>query len=298
MRVFIILLFTMIFFYGCKIEGGPDYKDDLSDYEVKKIVREVLSSQHSVNGAGLVTSDGINNLAKYKDQRDLYYNRYGCQNSGYASITFSEGDFSLTFSADDSFSVNYHNCSFTPYYYDQTKLNGLIDITLHQDLYDYQNRLLDFSVNYTNIYLYTSFGQIYLDGDMGVLYDFDYFAQLLTVRFISNHLTIENSGFGEKNIFSNVVLDFTMNTESYLYSYKYSGGLYNDYLGYLTFSTPVTLIGYKDKNPYGGKFKIMNEYMSITVIPLDDYYVDIIVQNRYSYIRNRTIHTTWINLGL
>ncbi len=297
MRSFVMFLFTLITFYGCKIDGRLDYKNDLSDYEAKKIVREVLLSQHSISSAGLITSDGLNNLAKNRT-RELYSDRYSCQNSGYAAITLSEGDFSLTFSTDESFSINYYDCAFTPYYYDQTKLNGLINVTFHQDLYDYQDRLLDFSVSYVNTYLYSSFGKIYIDGDMGVRYDYNYYAQLLNVIFLSNHLLIETDNFIEKNIFSNIVLDFTMNTNNYIYSYKYSGTLYNSYLGNLTFTTPVTLVGYKDKNPYSGNFKISNDYMSIVVMPLDDYYVDIIIQNRYEYNQNRTIHTTWINLGL
>ncbi len=292
MRDFIIFFFTLSIFYGCTINSNLDYARNISDFEVKKIVKEVLSSQNTIGAAGLITSDGLSEIAKWNKTRDFFNDRYTLQNDGYASITLNEDDFSLTFSANESLNINYYDCAFKPYYYDQTRLNGIVDITLNHDLYDYQNRLLDFSVRYLNTYLYTDFGEIRINGSMGVRYDYDHYQNLLSVLFLTNTLSIES------DTFTNISLDFTMNTDSYIYDYKYSGTLYNEYLGNLTFFTPVNLVGYKDKNPYSGRFKILNDYIDILVIVLDDYYVDIIVREKNDAFKRRTIHTTWINLGL
>jgi hypothetical protein len=38
--------------------------------------------------------------------------------------------------------------------------------------------------------------------------------------------------------------------------------------------------------------------MTLRILPVDDYYVDIVVRNSCDTYQNRTIHTTWLNIGL
>jgi len=298
MRALGILLLTLLMLGGCVIQDDAlDYRNDLTDYEIKKIVKEVLVSQNSINRAGIITSDGLQNIQTRTRSRD-YYDRYSCQNNGYATIRFFDGDFSLTFSSGDHFGIDYEDCAFSPFYDDSNRINGSILLDINQNMQDYQNTLLDFGVSYIHTYFDTEFGKLYIDGDLGVHYDHHRYDNGLNITFTTNHLTIENNRFYEKEIFNNVVLDFFMDTYTLDYHYNYSGTLYSNYLGRLSFSTIDTMYGYKDQNPYKGEFKITNEHISLLVLPQDDYYVDIVVKNHYQPYENHTIHTTWINIGL
>ena len=293
----ILFLVTLFIFAGCIIQDDTlDYRNNLSDHEVKKIVREVLISQNSIGHAGLITSDGLDNLLQNRNR--YLHERYECSDGGYASLTFGDDTFSFTITTGTLFELEYSNCYETPLYYDRSGIDGSIEIIYHQNSEDYHTKLLDFSVHYLRTYLYTRLGEIYIDGEVGVHYDEDYDRHQLSVILSSSNLRIEERNTYENTIFNNIVLDFQIDTYSYIYNYNYSGTLYNSYLGTLSFTTIVPMRGYREKNPYSGRFKISNNHMSLTVIPQDDYYVDILVENHYYNNRNRVIHTTWINIGL
>lgn len=299
MRALSILLLTLLMLGGCVIQvDSLDYQNNVSDYEIKKIVKEVLSSQNDINRAGIITSDGLQNLQRTHQSRDYFSNRYTCQDNGYATIRFEGSDFSLTFSSGDSFGIEYSDCSFIAPYYDENRINGTISFDIYQNMQDYQSTLLNFNVNYADTHFYTNNSDIYFDGSLGVHYDFDNPTENLNITFSTNYLSIENNHFYQKDTFNDVVLDFHLDTLTLQYRYNYSGSLYNSYLGRLSFSTIEPMQGYKDHNPSSGIFKITNKYIQILVIPQDDYYVDLIVKNRYQPYQNHTIHTTWINIGL
>ncbi len=299
MKAFSILLLTLFMLGGCVIQvDSLNYQNNISDYEVKKIVKEVLSSQNSINRAGIITSDGLQNLQRSRKSRDYFSNRYNCQNNGYATIHFEGSDFSLTFSSGDSFGIEYNDCTFEVPYFNSNRINGDISFDIFENIQDYQNTLLNFNVTYTDTHFNTNNTDIYFDGSLGVHYDLDNATQSLNITFSTNYLSIENSNFYQKDIFNDVVLDFHLDTVTLKYYYNYSGSLYNSYLGRLSFSTIEPMIGYKEYNPSSGIFKITNDYLQILVIPQDDYYVDIVVKNHNQPYQNHTIHTTWINIGL
>ena len=288
---------VLTLFAGCIIvDDSLDYRNNLSDYEVKKIVRKVLLSQNSINRAGVVTSDG---LEKIITSRSRYlHDRVPCNDGGYVTFTLSDGTVSLTLSTGDLLHIEYDDCSYTPLYYDQSRLNGSIDIHYNQNIEDYRRKLLDFTIDYYNTWLYSRYGTLRIDGTMGVHYDEDYERHELKLIFSSNRLVIDNRDRYDQDIFSNIVLHYTIDTTSTAYAYEYSGTLYNSYLGRLTFTTRDTMEGYGDQNPRRGRFEISNAHVTLTVIPIDNYYVDIDVENHYYVSQNRTIHTTWINIGL
>lgn len=287
----------LVLFAGCIIiDDSLDYRNDLSDYEVKKIVRTVLASQNTINRAGLVTSDGLGKIAR---QKSRYLNtNLSCDDGGYIAFSWQTGDFSATFITDSPLRLQYHECLYAPYYYDPYKVNGEIEIITHQFVDDYRNKLLDLTLHYYDTYLYTGSATIYLEGNIGVHYDYDYGSDYLAMVLTAPDFTIKNSSGYEKESFSNVVLNFQLDTLSQRYSYDYSGTLYNSYLGRLSFTTLEHMQGEGNRNPCAGRFKISNDDMSVIVVPYDDYYVDIYVDNRYHPSRNRRIHTTWINIGL
>ncbi len=299
-KAVLISLFVsvLIFFAGCIIVSDRlDYRHDLSDYEVKKIVRKVLLSQHTINRAGIITSDDLEKLIETRSLR-AYYERLECDEGGYLTFTLSDGTFSLTLSPGIPYYFTYYDCRYAPLYFAPNRLNGAVEITYHQDIEDRYGKLLDFSIDYRDTYLETDTAAVRIAGRLGVHYDESYREHILSLIFSSTRLEIENSDYYHRDIFNNIVLDYTIDTQSYHYRYSYSGTLDNTYLGRLTFTTLIPMEGYGAHNPYYGRFKISNAHMDLLVIPRDDYYVDIVVENHYDTIQNHTIHTTWINIGL
>ena len=292
-----VIVFALTLFAGCIIiDDSLDYRHDLSDYKVKKIVRKVLLSQNSINRAGVVTSDGLDQIITNRSR--YLHDRVACNGGGYVTFTLSDGTVSLTLSAGDLLHIEYDDCSYTPLYYDQSRLDGSIDIQYNQNIEDYRTKLLDFTINYYDTYLYSHYGTLRIDGEVGVHYNEDYTLHELKLIFSSNRLVIDNRDRYDEDLFTNIVLNYTIETDTTAYAYEYSGTLDNDYFGRLTFTTRETMEGYGNKNPQRGRFEISNAHMTLTVIPINDYYVDIDVDNHYYASRNRTIHTTWINIGL
>ena len=241
--IFSAIVSVLVLFAGCIIiDDSLDYRNDLSDYEVKKIVREVLLSQNSINRAGVITSDGLERLvtrhSRYLDDR------MACSEGGYITFKLTDGSFSLTLTTDDLLHIEYHDCLYTPLYYDQSRLNGSIELRYNQDTEDAYGKLLDFSIHYFDTNLYTRYGSIRIDGELGVHYDESYRSGELELIFSANRLVIENRTRYEKDIFTNIVLHYTIDTDTYAYAYRYSGTLYNTYLGRLTFTTLDDMRGY------------------------------------------------------
>ncbi|RUM64506.1 MAG: hypothetical protein DSZ05_07455 [Sulfurospirillum sp.] len=288
---------VLVLFAGCIIiDDSLDYRSDLSDYEVKKIVRKVLVSQNSINRAGLVTSDGLEKLIT---NRSRYYdNRISCTEGGYITFTLSGGDLSVSFTTDTLLHIVYDDCRYRPFYYEQSRLNGSLDIRYNQRHEDARGKLLDFTIRYFDTSLYTKEGSVRINGEMGVHYDEAYWQHQLALVFSSNRLEIANRDYYERDIFTNIVLEYGIDTRTYHYTYHYSGTLYNSYLGTLSFTTLDAMQGYSNQNPQKGRFKISNAHVTLRVVPIDDYYVDIIVEGHDYTGQNRTIHTTWINIGL
>jgi hypothetical protein len=288
----------LILFAGCIItDDSLDYRNDLSDHEVKKIVRTVLLSQNSINRAGLITSDGLENLVR-RNSRYYNDNRLECSDGGYLTFTLFDDNFAITLETETPLHIDYYECLYAPLYYDASRLDGGMNIIYHQHTEDSYEKLLDFSIEYLDTYLYSSGTTIRIDGKLGVHYDEDYLRHQLALVFSANRLEIENRTYYDKDIFTNIVLEYHIDTNTYAYRYSYSGTLYNSYFGRLTFSTLTPMEGYGNHNPRIGRFKISNAHINLLVIPQDDYYVDIIVENHYYPSRNHTIHTTWLNIGL
>ena len=292
---YLLLLALFIGFGGCVIVSDSlDYRNDLSDYEAKKIVRKVFISQQTISRAALISNETLGSFIEY----DGYSaNRYNCSDSGYITLQLDDDGFSLNISSGDILNLNFYECAYEIPWYSQSRINGPVAITYHQYMHDYQSHISDFTIEFNHTALQALYGLERIDGILGVHLDQDYQRDILRLTLSSNHLVVENSSW-EKQIFNNIVLDFTMDTYTNRYSYSYSGTLYSDYLGRLTFSTLIPLEGYGAHNPSRGSFKISNEHVSLTVIPVDDYYVDIRLENHFYPTKNRIIHTTWINIGL
>ncbi len=291
----LIVLWAFFLFGGCVIvDGSLDYRNNLSDYEAKKIVRKLFLSQESFIQAALLNSSGFSTILQ--TSYNPYETRYSCLESGYFTLRISS-DLTSVPEGTDPLYLDYSECTYDTYLYPQSRLSGSVIFTYYQNMQDRYNKLLDFRVTYTHTYLYTSYGTRYLDGSVGIHYDEDYTRQLLRLTLSSSQLIIAESGYRDDR-YENVVLDFTLDTHTGHYTYSYSGTLYNTYLGRLTYSTLAAMEGNNNGYPSYGEIKITNAHMSLIVRPLDDYYVDIEVRNHYYPGQNRIIHTTWINIGL
>ncbi len=291
----LVILFTLLLLHGCVfVTESLDYRNDLSDYEVKKIVKTVFLSQHALADAALLATDGYTTVTSERYPAE----RYACQEGGYIRFEIDQNGYALTFETGDLIRLAYDDCIYTTYYDDRSHLSGPIDITWYQDMADSANRLIELDIAYHNTWLKNRYTTLYLNGRIGVHYDEDYSRERLELVLSSDELRIQRSDFSGDDTYENIVLDFSMDTYSYAYRYSYHGTLFNSYLGRLTFTTLSPMRGYRDKNPFDGEFKITNAHMTLRVIPIDDYYVDIVVQNHYDSYENRTIHTTWMNIGL
>jgi hypothetical protein len=282
-------------FGGCVIVNDTlDYRNDLSDYEAKKIVKKVLISQQTISKAALINNESLELFSAY----DGYAaNRYDCSENGYISLQLDGDGFAVNISTGDILNLNYYECTYATPWYSQSRINGPVAITYHQYMHDYQALVSDFTLTFNHTAIQSVYGLERIDGVLGVHLDQDYRRKQLQLTLSANHLVVENSNW-ERQTFNNIVLDFTMDTYNNRYRYSYSGTLYSDYLGTLTFSTLLPMEGYGDHNPAYGSFKISNEHVTLTVKPVDDYYVDIILDNHFYPTKNRIIRTTWINIGL
>lgn len=297
----LILLWGLLFLDGCVIVEEPlDYRHGISDYEAKRIVRKVFLSQHSLADASLLTSVSFGSLLDDYAQihYDPYANRYGCDDRGYFTLQLGSDGLQLTIDSGDLLEIEYQTCQTELYSGFAPQLNGPVAITYHQNRLDRYSRMLDFTVTYHDALLTTLFGAYYLEGSIGVHYDEDMQRGMLALVLSSNRFQLYGDRYTQRDRFDNVVLDFTMDTISQRYRYNYSGTLYNSYLGRLTFSTFLPLEGIGDQNPATGELKIGNAQMRLIVTPLDDYYVDIQLISNSDPRENRTIHTTWLNIGL
>ena len=293
----IILAMLLFLTQGCRfVAESLDYQNGLSDYEAGKIVRTVLLSQHTIADAALLSASGYRRMGP---SSDLYPNeRYSCQDGGYIRFTFDEDGYSLTFESGDLIHLNYDTCRYHNYDDSTWLLNGPVDLTWYQDMEDSVNRVIELGITYHDAWLQNSYATAYLDGEIGLHYDEDYTSDRLQLVLTSDELRVRANNATQSNTFENIVLDFSMNMSDYRYRYTYHGTLFNAYLGRLTFTTLSPIQGNRDDNPYRGELKITNAHMTLRVIPVDTYYVDIIVQNHYDTFENRTIHTTWRDIGL
>jgi hypothetical protein len=292
---YILLLSIFIGMGGCVIVNDTlDYRNDLSDYEAKKIVKKVLVSQQTIGMAALINNESLQTFSAYESYA---YTRYECSESGYISLQIDGDGFAVNLSAGDILNLNYYDCAYERPWYSQSRINGPVTIDYHQYMHDYQSLVSDFTLTFNRTAIQSVYGLERIDGVLGVHLDQDYRHNQLQLTLSTNRLVVENSNW-EREIFNNIVLDFMIDTYTNRYSYSYSGTLYSDYLGTLTFSTLTPMQGYGEHNPAYGSFKISNEHVSLTVKPVDDYYVDIILDNHLYPTKNRIIRTTWINIGL
>ncbi len=298
MRTYLpFLLFSILLFGfgGCIIVSDTlDYRNDLSDYEVKKIVRKIFVSRQTLTHAALIGNESFGQLSAYTA---VPTERYTCGEQGYMTLRLQGDTLSFTLSAGDRLYLNYYACGFEMVWPGDgySRLNGAVSITWNQYMYDSEGEVADFTIDFDRAVLTAPSGMERLDGRVGVHLERDYRRSMLGLILSSNRLVVENSR-REEQTFTNVVLDLHTDRTTMRYRYRYSGTLYSDYLGRLTFSTPVTLEGYGDRNPAYGRLTISNEHVRLTVRPVDDYYVDIVLENYIYPSRNRIIHTTWINL--
>jgi hypothetical protein len=230
-KAFYISLIVSIFvlFAGCIVTDDTlDYRNDLSDYEVKKIVQKVLLSQNSINRAGLVASDGLENLTQRSGR--AYNDPFSCTDGGYLTLTYADGSLAMSLQTEVPLYLGYYDCSYAPYYYEPSRLNGQINLITHQNIIDTYTHLLDVTLCYDNTYLYTGYDTLYLDGDVGVHYDMDYYNNYLTLVVSAPDLYMQSHVTHENDRYSNIVLNFQLDTLHEYYTYDYSGTLYNNYL--------------------------------------------------------------------
>ncbi len=293
----VTMLLLLLFWQGCVfVADSLDYRNDLSDYEVKRIVRTVFLSQHALADAALLTSDSYSTLTISGDGYQT--DSYACNEGGEIRFQIDNGGYSFSFSTGDLLHLSYDACAWDSYYDAPIRLSGPVDLTWYQDMQDRESRLIELAIDYRHAMLKNGYTTLWLDGELGLHYDLDNLAGILKVVLSSTQLRIDNSDVYGEDTYENIVLDFTMDTRDYAYSYSYHGTLFNSRLGRLTFSTLAPMRGYRDANPYSGTFKITNAHVTLRVIPVDDYYVDIVVRNSYDSYQNRTIRTTWLNIGL
>ena len=292
----VVLLVALIGIGGCVIvDDGLDYRHDLSDYEAKKIVRTVFLTQQSLGRAAMISARSTETI--FDGDRYGEGNRYDCLSGGYLTLELGVDGLQLSLSAGDIVQLDYHQCLCDPLYAHESYLDGPVALTYHQSLSDSHERLYDVTLSYADTWLDTPTGGAWFDGRIGLHYDEDFDTRMHHLILSSDTLDIRRGSYASQRLY-NIVLDFRMQRDTLHYRYDYSGTLYSDYLGRLTFSTLYPMEGYADRNPSAGLFKISNTTVTLKVRPIDDYYVDILLENRYDPSQNRTIHTTWMNIGL
>ena len=293
----VLMLILLPLIQGCLfIAESLDYRRDLSDYEVKRIVRRVLLSQHVIADAALATTDGYTQL--YGAYTSYDTTRYSCRDGGYLRLEIGEGDYTFSFESGDLLHLTYDNCRCDACESEFDRLSGPVDIVWYQDSEDALQRVIELGITYHYADLYAPFTSVRLDGRIGLHYDRDYRRGILRLILSTNDLSLHGSDFGDDTRYENVVLDFTMDEASHAWRYSYSGTLFSSYLGRLTFTTLTPLEGYDAHNPDRGEFKITNAHMSLRVVPRGNGAVDIYVENHFDITQNRTIRTSWRDIGL